>query len=269
MIKEITVSNDDLLIFGGPYSNLHALQALRKVAEEKSIKPTQIICTGDIVGYCAFPDESVKFVRDWGIHTIAGNVEFNLRDEADDCGCNFDEGSRCDLLSRQWYPFAKSKISQEALTYLHNIPEFIRFEYHGKKYFVLHGSYENTSEFIFKSTNKEVKEKTLNVTNADVILAGHCGIPFSDDIENKRWLNAGVIGMPANDGKSNTWYCILSNGVPTFHQLQYDHHKANQAMLENPLPKSYAKTLVDGIWDNCDVLPEIESAMQGKELSFP
>lgn len=256
----------EVLVFGGPYSNLHALKALKKEASVRRIMPSNIICTGDIVGYCAYPDESVKFIEEWGIHCIAGNVEFNLREEADDCGCNFDEGSRCDLLSKQWFPYAKENISPASLEYLDALPEFINFKYNGQDGIVLHGSYENTSEFIFKSTPWKTKLLNFRQSDTELILSGHSGIPFLETDDINTWLNAGVIGMPANDGSARTWFAIMHNDKIEFHQLDYDNEAAALAMKTRPLPKSYAQTLVDGIWDNCDILPETETLAQGKSL---
>ena len=39
-----------LLVFGGPYSNLEATQAMRQRAEALSIPPGNVICTGDATG---------------------------------------------------------------------------------------------------------------------------------------------------------------------------------------------------------------------------
>jgi len=269
MTKDLGILQGELLVFGGVYSNLQALEALRAQAEAKAIPTSNIICTGDIVGYCAQPEECVQFIKDWGIHTIAGNVELNLRDEADDCGCNFNEGSRCDIFSRQWYPFAKKQLSADSIQWIMEIPEFITFEYNDQKVFVLHGSYGNTSEFIFKSTLWETKAQNFNATQADIILGGHCGLPFEDVSEGKYWLNAGVIGMPANDGQTDVWFMTMndSNGLSyKHHTLSYDFAKANALMLANPLPTSYAQTLIDGIWDNCEILPAVETAAQGQAI---
>mgnify|MGYP001804501633 CR=1 FL=1 len=68
-----------LLIFGGVYSNLQALQQMHEIATVQNIAPENIICTGDIVGYCAQPEESLRFIRDWGINNITGNVELQIR----------------------------------------------------------------------------------------------------------------------------------------------------------------------------------------------
>ena len=74
---------------------------------------------------------------------------------------------------------------------------------------VVHGSYFNISEFIFKSSPWAVKEPNFTETNADLVISGHCGLPFSETHDNKTWINPGVIGMPANNGNTAVWYAIL------------------------------------------------------------
>ena len=68
-------STTRLLVFGGPYSNLRATQALRAKAAELGCAPSEVICTGDLVAYCAEPEETTQAIRDWGCHVIAGNCE--------------------------------------------------------------------------------------------------------------------------------------------------------------------------------------------------
>jgi len=272
VVKHIGELNGSVLVFGGVYSNLHALEALQTASRSHGIDPNNIICTGDIVAYCAYPKECVDLTKEWGIHTIAGNVELNLLEQADDCGCNFDEGSRCDIFSKQWYPYAKAKIKSEQLDYIKTIPHHLKFEYNGKSITVIHGTVENVSGYIFKSTPWSEKKSILQAEDSDIIIAGHCGLPFIDKVDDKVWLNAGVIGMPANDGHTNTWYAILdtkNNELRvTFHKLNYSHQETSQAMIDNNLPPAYTDTLLSGIWDNCDVLPEWETAQQGKEINF-
>ncbi len=264
--------NEPLFVFGGVYSNLEALVAVKALSEKLGFRPKQIICTGDVVAYCADPSASLDFVKEWGIHCIAGNVELNLRDEADECGCNFNEGSRCDMLSRQWYPYAKAHVTQENLAYIHSLPEFIDCLFYGKKTKVVHGSFHNTSEFIFHSSKDSIFERNFMETGCEIILAGHCGLPFEKRLSKGYWVNAGVIGMPANDGNSYTWCggLGLTQNMPSFEfmKLSYDHELAASKMGKEGLPASYAETLLTGIWDNCDILPEVETARQGKDIEL-
>ncbi len=261
-----------VLIFGGVYSNFQALQKIKAMATALDIPNTQIICTGDILGYCAQPNECLELIRDWNIHTIAGNVELQIREDEDECGCNFSEGSRCDLLSQNWYAFTQKQISADNKEWLFTLPEFLRFEFGGKKCFVLHGGLENTSQFIFNSTDWKIKADILDATGADVILSGHCGLPFHDYQENKYWINPGVIGMPANDGTARVWYGILENqrGKINFsHQsMEYDHETAATFMKQKGLPSTYAETLSTGLWDNMEILEEEEKLLRGKALNL-
>ena len=271
-IRDIGKLQGPFLVFGGVYSNLQALVALTNEAEALGIPPENIVCTGDVVAYCAQAAACVDLIRSWGVHTICGNVELNLLDQADDCGCNFDEGSRCDLFSRQWYPYAQSQMTKEHLAFLETIPHHLRFEYNGKKVVVVHGTFDNVSGYVFKSTDWAEKAAVLNQVDADVVLAGHCGLPFIDKHEEQYWINAGVIGMPANDGQSSTWYCLINEAKDglqvAFKTLVYDYKKTADLMLENGLPKAYAETLKTGVWDNCEILPTYETQQQGKKLIF-
>lgn len=255
------------LLFGGVYSNLQALEALKQVAEVENISPENCICTGDIVGYCAQPEETVQLFKIWNPRSIAGNVEIQLSEGAEDCGCDFKKGSRCDGFSQQWYSYAQSLLSQDSLAFLKQLPDHLTFNYAGKKVMVVHGSYFNTSEFIFKSTPWETKAINFNVDQSEVIIAGHCGLPFNDLQNNKLWLNPGVIGMPANDGNQTVWYAILDDSTGKLeykhHTLNYNYRLTNTLMQNGLLPEEYARTIVTGIWDNTEILPAVESGLQG------
>ncbi|TYB79144.1 metallophosphoesterase family protein [Bizionia myxarmorum] len=271
-IENIGTLSGKVLLFGGVYSNLQALEALKTFAEANEISPENCICTGDIVGYCVQPEETVQLFKSWKAKSIAGNVEMQLVSGADNCGCAFEEGSRCDVLSEQWYEYAQSKISTSSLSFLKDLPEHIQFNYANKQITLVHGSFFNTSEFIFKSTNWDVKQANFEATNSDVIIAGHCGLPFYEENNNKIWINPGVIGMPANNGSPHVWFAILEDTKGQFsfkfHNLDYDFELASQLMQSNKLPESYAQTLKIGIWDNMEILPLTEQKQQGLKINL-
>ncbi|GAB3977169.1 metallophosphoesterase family protein [Spirosoma terrae] len=273
--QDLGIRSGKLLVFGGSYSNLQALESLRTIADQLQIPPHNIICTGDIVGYCAQPEESIQFVKNWGIQAIQGNVEQNIIRGEDDCGCNFTEGGRCDLFSRTWFPYAVQTLSAKSVDWLRTLPLQLSFHYADKSVTVLHGAATGIADFVFASTPWSVKENTFAATGADVVLAGHAGLPFadkqvSDTGIDRYWLNAGVIGMPANDGTPRVWYLLLDDkdGAFTysFHAFTYDNLAAHQLMMTNQLPESYAQTLLTGIWDNCEILPDAEKVLQGRAI---
>jgi predicted phosphodiesterase len=271
--KHIDIAEGKLLVFGGVYSNLQALEKMEAIAQTLGIPAHRTICTGDVVGYCAQPEEVVQKVKSWGIHSIAGNVEIQLREGEEDCGCDFTDGSRCDSFSKQWYPYAQQKLSASSIKWMEDLPDFIQFEFGRHKMLVVHGSYFHTSEFVFKSTPWLNKTLNFNKSETDVILAGHCGLPFNDSQQDKLWLNPGVIGMPANDGTTRVWYMLIdldkeSNLSFSHEHFTYNHKKAADLMQQKGLTPEYAKTLNTGIWDNCEILPLEETKAQAKPLHF-
>ena len=271
-IKHIGTKTGKLLLFGGVYSNLQALEKLISIAKEKGIDPENCICTGDITGYCAQPEETVKRFRTWGALSIAGNVELQLASDSEDCGCDFKSGSRCDDFSKMWFPYTKGHLSQESIDWIATLPENISFDYGDKKITVVHGNYGNVSEFIFQSNADDSKQNCFEQTQSDVIIAGHCGLPFHQSIKEKLWLNPGVIGMPANDGTTRVWYMILEledGEIKYTHQsFEYDAATAQKLMYNNHLPEAYGDTLTSGIWDNMEILPEVEKMGQGIPIYF-
>lgn len=262
-----------VLLFGGVYSNLHALRAVINLAHEEGIPAENCICTGDIVGYCAYPEQTIETFINWGGRSIAGNVEKQLASGEADCGCNFQTGGRCDTLSRQWYPFAQNEISEVSLDWLSGLPDHITFQMGDKKAIVVHGSFKDLSEFRFASDEEGRFLDDFENGGAELIIAGHSGLPFNRQFGDKKWLNPGVIGMPANDGTPRVWYMILepkTDGGNSFEHrsLQYDHNSAYGAMLEKKLPEAYADTLISGIWDNMEILPPRERLQQGIPLTL-
>ena len=63
------------IVFGGPYSNLEAMRALLQEAERLGIRGERLICTGDVVAYCADPRATVELVRSSGARVVRGNCE--------------------------------------------------------------------------------------------------------------------------------------------------------------------------------------------------
>ena len=258
-----------LLVFGGPYSNLRATRALIAEADRLGIPPHRVICTGDIVAYGAEPEETVRAVADWGCHAIQGNCEQQLAAGADDCACNFESGSACDLLAKGWYPFANARISDAMRQWMGALPETLRFSFGGATFRVAHGGVAQVNRWVFASQTAVLAEECAQA-DADVVIAGHAGVPFIARSGRTVWFNPGVIGMPANDGTADVWYGLITgeNGAVTLstHRLGYDHAGAAATMRRSGHANGYARTLVTGVWPSLDVFPPTERAATGKRL---
>lgn len=268
--KDLGTLEGRLLLFGGPYSNLQALEALRGKAEALGLDASRCICNGDVVAYCGDPVASVAFVRKWGVEVAAGNCEEQLAENAKDCGCGFEEGSTCDVLSREWYDHARGRLTPTARSWMAGLPDCLFFRYAGRRVAVLHATHQANNSFVFPSTPANVKQRTLQALQCDLVVSGHSGLPFTQQFEDGIWHNPGVIGMPANDGSASTWYALLEadeNGLRIeHHRLVYDHREAANRMRSVGLSDAYARTLETGLWPSLDVLPEGERTATGQIL---
>ncbi len=249
-----------VVLFGGPYSNVQALDAICAMAASRGIGASHMICTGDVVAYCAAPEASVQRMRDLGCPVIAGNCEVQLAAGAPECGCGFDAGSACDLLSAGWYGFASAKVSRGAKTWMGTLPDFVTFTHQGARYGVVHGGVTEVARFIWGSSPDAVfldEWMALErcVGPVDHIIAGHAGIPFIRKTPKGRWINAGVIGMPPHDGRQQTRYGVLDGGEVQIHRLDYDVAGAVRDMENARLPEGYRRGLQTGYWPSEDVLP--------------
>jgi predicted phosphodiesterase len=260
-----------ILVFGGPYSNLRATEALMAEADRLSIPPHRVVCTGDVVAYCAEPEETTQAIAAWGCHVIQGNCEQQLAAGAADCACNFEEGSACDLLAKGWYPFAAARVSASSRNWMGGLPTTLRLRLGGVTLRVVHGGFDEISRWVFASSTQILAEECRSAgAGVDVVLAGHCGIPFIARSGPRIWFNAGVIGMPANDGTTDVWYGLVTptaEGIAlSTHRLAYDHHGAAAAMRRAGYANGYARTLVTGLWPSLDVLPPEERSATGIRL---
>jgi hypothetical protein len=120
--------------------------------------------------------------------------------------------------------------------------------------------------------SEKIAELSLLSKDIDGLITGHCGIPFGQMIEGRVWLNAGVIGLPANDGTADGWYLVIDpvdNMIKgEWHRLSYPAEQTRQAMLDAGLVNGYADTLISGLWPSEDVLPAEEKKNRGKALEI-
>lgn len=262
-----------VLVFGGPYSNLEAAQAIRGEARRLDIPPARTICTGDTVAYCADPGATVALIRDWGINVVLGNVEEQLGAGAEDCACGFTPGSACASLSAQWYAHAEREITADDRRWMAGLPRLIRFTLAGRRLAAIHGAVNRINGWVFASTPAADKLAEIARADTDGVVAGHCGLPFVDQPGGRLWCNAGTVGMPANDGTRRVWYALLTPeraGAVSIElrPLNYDFRQAAQKMRQRGLAESYARALETGLWPPADILPPAEQEAAGRALAM-
>ena len=256
LVEDLGELRGPVVVFGGPYSNLAATRAVLAAGAGCAL-----ICTGDVVAYCAEAAETVALVRASGASVVAGNCERQLAAGEMDCGCGFEDGSACDLLSAGWYAHADRAVGASDRRWMAGLPDMVRFTHAGQRYAVIHGGTQEIARFIWSCSPEAVFAQEGAMITAlsgpvDVVIAGHSGIAFQRDVAGLRWINAGVIGMPPNDGQTCTQYVRLEDGAAQICTLSYNAEAAAAAMEKAGLVQGYHRALRDGWWPSEDVLPD-------------
>jgi len=271
-MMDLGILDDRLLVFGGPYSNFAATRAMRQRALELDIPADRVICTGDLVAYCAEPAQTLELVRDWGIHVVMGNCEEAFAFNEPDCGCGFDSDSQCSTLAVTWYRYADRLIDAGLRRWMQSLPRSIDFQFAGKRFRAVHGSLSSINEFVFASTDPAARLARIREAGVDAVIGGHSGIPFGQPLEDRYWLNAGVIGMPANDGGSHGWYMLVEPAGAglrcSWHRLHYDFESSRRSTVAAGMLE-YGEALASGLWPSMDVLPQAERVQCGEPLDMP
>lgn len=259
-----------VLVCGGAYSNLEALTALFAAADALGIPDGRIIHTGDVVAYCADPVAAAELLRARRVHAIQGNVEESLWASQPDCGCGFDAGTECEKLSAEWFAYADARIGPELREWMGRLPCQLTFTMAGRRVRVVHGGVRQINAFHYASAPPAAFDAEFSAADADVVVAGHSGLPFTRRLGERVWHNSGALGLPANDGTPRVWYSLMipaQGGIRFEHRaLGYDHEAAREKMRAAGLPGGYAEALVTGLWPSLDTLPETERNRTGRPL---
>ena len=130
-----------------------------------------------------------------------------------------------------------------------------------------HGSPRRVNEFLWESTSPDrFLEVLLDTHEADVLFVTHTGIPWRRELSGGRVVhNVGAIGRPANDGRTEVWYTLVtwtddgrlfaSQNI----QVAYDHQRLAQQMRDEALPDEFIETILTGWWTTClEILPAKE-----------
>lgn len=254
-IDDLGEITGEITVFGGPYSNAQAFDAALASARGT------VICTGDLVAYCGAPNAVIARAQASDLHVVAGNCEKQLAANSLDCGCGFEEGTACDLLSAAWYAFTNAQVNAQARKWMGRLPDALMFTHQGKRIAVIHGGITDVARFIWSVSEEAVFLEELDALNMlcgdiDMVIAGHSGIAFEREIAGVAWLNAGVIGMPPHDGSAQTEFLrIDAGGAHSFERLTYDVAGAQADMRAAGLPQGYERALQTGIWPSEDALP--------------
>ena len=251
-----------IALFSDIHANLPALEAF--FADLENRKPDAVYCLGDLVGYNIWPNEVINEIRKRGIPTIAGNYDYGVGRNSDDCGCAYKSDSEKDMGS-QSIALTNQLVGQDERRYLRTLPAHIQVEFqlNSDNLFLLmvHGSPRKINEYLFEDRDEKSMMRIMVGSNADILLFGHTHKPYHRTFEYeldgkiayRHAINLGSIGKP-KDGDSRGCYVMLTLNENSskfdkdsieveFVRVAYDVEKAAKAVEDSILPNEYADML--------------------------
>jgi hypothetical protein len=251
-------------VLGGVYSNHLALAALLEDARRREAEA--VYCLGDLGGFGPNPEKVWPLLEQGGVRCIQGNYEQSLAGGAEDCNCGYTD-PRDNHYAELSYAYTARKCSDEFKGWMGALPLRRRIRVGERELLLVHGSPRRVNEFLFRSTSPDpFLEMLLKRHGCDGILCTHTGLhwhrrlPGGGDV-----VNVGVIGRPANDGRTNVWYAMLeaeAKGLAVeLVALDYDFESLAEEMKAEELPEPFIETILTGWWTNClEILPAKERA---------
>ena len=254
-----------IALFSDVHSNLPALHSFFDDLEKREVDA--VYCLGDLVGYNIWPNEVVKEIRKRHIPTIAGNYDFGIGRNSDECGCAYktEEEKANGAVS---ISLTNELISDRNRDYLRTLPAHIRVEFQFKNenlsLLLVHGSPRKNNEYLFEDRAEKSLLRIMENAGADVMCFGHTHKPYHRILNSanetnphfRHAVNLGSIGKP-KDADPRGCYVILeineNTSVLNKHSLKadfirfaYDVEKAAKAIEDSRLPNAYAENLRNG-----------------------
>jgi diadenosine tetraphosphatase ApaH/serine/threonine PP2A family protein phosphatase len=250
-------------VFGGVYSNAHALAAA--LADVRRRDVDAVFCLGDLGGFGPHPDRVFRLLRSAGVQVVQGNYDLAVAHGHPDCGCGYTD-PRDNHFARLSYAYTLARTSAVDARWLGALPAHRRLTLGGYHALLCHGSPRAVSEFLWESTTPDgLISRLLDDAGADLILCTHTGLKWHRALADGRHLvNVGVIGRPENDGAPNVWYALLTAEAGRaldveFVPVAYDHEALTREMEAEGLPPEFVETVRTGWWTTClEVLPARE-----------
>lgn len=251
--------------FGGIYSNHLALAGA--VSDARSRGADLLLALGDLGAFGPHPDRTVELLRRERIPVVRGNYDDSISRGLEDCQCGYTD-PRDNHYARLSYAYTFRNTSPESREWMSGLPGRLRFRLGSLEVLAVHGSPRRINEFLWETTTPDhLLRRMAEEAGADVLLGTHTGLHWGRRVAEGRWyVNAGALGRPANDGRTEVWYALLEEDPPgelrwEFVPVAYDHEALGREMRREGLPEEFVETIRTGWWTTClEVLPGKERA---------
>jgi predicted phosphodiesterase len=248
-------------VFGGVYNNWLALEATLADAERRGC--TRAYCLGDLGGFGPHPDRVFPLLQAAEVGVVQGNYDYAIGQEEPDCGCGYTD-PRDNHYARLSYEYTQKKTSKSWHPFLRGLPPQLRESWGGRRVLMAHGSPRRVNEFLWESTSPDAFLRRLcDQHQADVLLVTHTGLPWVRPLGDRLVVNVGAIGRPANDGRTEVWYAVVtaSDGAIAAElvTVAYDWRRLAGEMRSEGICPEFVETVETGWWTTClEILPPKE-----------
>jgi putative phosphoesterase len=155
------------------------------------------IVGGDVAIGGSHPAETLERLRELGdrVRWVRGNGDRELTPGEPGLGPS-------DAIDR-----ARTRLSQEQIAFLHDLPASLELD--GVLY--CHASPRNDLDIFTSRTPEDQVAFLFEGVAADIVVCGHTHMQFDRTIAGKRGINAGSVGMPAEDEPGAYWLLDLEH----------------------------------------------------------
>ncbi|MCS6905780.1 MAG: metallophosphoesterase family protein [Bacteroidia bacterium] len=246
------------------HANLPALQATLEAIN--SYAPGAIYCLGDLVGYGPYPNEVIETIRKHTIPTLAGNYDYAIGRNSNDCGCAY-KNEEEKTWGQNSIAYTNAAITAPNRQYLLRLPSQIQLVFHEEKHtykiLLVHGSPRKINEYLYEDRPENSFLRLLQQADCNILLCGHTHLPYYKKLwdpttQSYRYIiNVGSVGKPKDGNPQacfvilnlDNWQKIIFDGALSieFVRTPYDVEKIAQAIEQEPsLPNVYAQMLRKG-----------------------
>jgi predicted phosphodiesterase len=205
------------------------------------------VCLGDLVGYGAFPNEVIDFVRERNVPVLMGNYDDGVGFDRDDCGCVYKDPAD-HARGQESLMWTRARVTPERKAYLRGLPFDRRETLEGRAVLFVHGSPRKINEYVYADRPESVFSHIARAADCDVLFFGHTHLPYQKQVGRTLFVNDGSVGKP-KDGDPRAGYVLAEIGAAVnieFRRVDYDVAAAARAVRESGLPAHFASLLETG-----------------------
>jgi len=228
-----------IVLLADVHGNLDALQAV--LEDVRRNDAALILNAGDLVGYCAFPQEVVSELQSENVINILGNFDREILEWKKNSSSKPGDEKEISL------EYAAQQLQKTSFNFLKSLPKQVKLKIGEKSVLMVHGSPASINEHIYPDTSDQRLHELFQQANTDVLIVGHTHTPFLKTIDQSMVVNPGSVGRPG-DGDDHASYALLTIHPFSIElkKVPYDIMHAVDALRQRNLPERFAQMLLQG-----------------------